>query len=149
MKKLLLSLLAILNITILTGCSGDFAANGNSYLDQKIKCRNLAEEKLKKVKDDLVKDIDFKNANLESVSKYAPKEDACFLKNQISTNSNTYNSIENLLTGEKISYDEKSFAVLNCEVDSSDECKNILPEKIKYDELIEKYFGEDADQVVK
>ncbi|MCF7836130.1 membrane lipoprotein lipid attachment site-containing protein [Candidatus Gracilibacteria bacterium] len=135
MKKFILFALAA---TILAGCS-------NNYLDEKIKCKNLADKRIEEVQNDLDKDIDFKNAKLTSTSRYALKEDTCFLKINIFTNSNTYNSMENLLTGEKFSYDEKSFAISNCATETNENCENILPKKQKYDDLVEKYFSENAE----
>jgi hypothetical protein len=122
MKKLLVSLVLTL---LLAGCSGGFTASDQSYLDEKIKCKKLAEERIEKVQSLNIGIADVKN----KLSSYSVELDSCFLyyqKTYFHNNEIDY-KIENTITGEEVARAD------------ANEINENFNEKLKL------YFGEDAE----
>ena len=110
MKKIFLSYLAL---TILAGCSG---GSGKSYLDEKIKCKELAEEKFSELKKTYFVVQDTKTVWYE-------KDNSCITIYSLGS----IWQMENLLNTEILGYWSND---------------SIESDKENFEELFQKYFGE-------
>lgn len=131
---------AVLVLTFLfTGCVG---TNQQSYLDEKIKCKKLAEEKFKIIGQN--NKLGYFRSKLQT---FSPNLDACLIYYELVFKGGSFSKIEDLLTGktlielELLSVEQRiDYALSNPKF-----FEELQKNQDEFEEKFKLYFGEDAE----
>lgn len=128
MKKLLA---LTLSLALLAGCSGGFTAGGESYLDEKIKCKKLAEERFEK----LAEEPGF----IKGFTNFSPELNTCLISYKENMISESHLFIEDVLSNKVINEAiEKNDLKTESDLQAQNEYLTAFEKDMK------RYFGEDA-----